>query len=984
MDANIGSGDENTIPIWSADGAAQPLKSSGIEIINGDEIHEASIDADNNEISNLELGDQVTGNLVDLEDLPQFPQPYPGPLILQRNAANTGFEWIQTPTGDNSPLTTKGDLYGFGTANARIPVGANGQVLTADDSVPLGVKWDTAGNGDVSGPISSTTHAIPVYADTLGKTIAQQPGTTQVTIGESTMDMHNKGIGNANLIGFNTAFTTAINHGITGPNGNLHYYSNGATSLHNFYVENSLKFSVESAYNQSHQAFAMFSTANAPTITLPDGSMWYNTTLNTWQGRSNGQDVVIPNGTGFVKGPSLSVGNSLVLFDGATGLLIKSQTNSPTLDSPMGMMDMKNLILSQIQRLAFSVAPGDHNEPSIYINNTSNIYQAGTEKIHEFRAEATVYSQLTHEKAQFNLPVYYYPQSGTPTNPQNGWMWFQGADGFFFRQGNANYPLGDVTGPDTSTENGITRFNGADGKIIQNSQVLIDDDNNMTIPGTIIFTEKTSSVAGSNTYIAYAHSGDIQLNAIDDKGVRLNVNGNDEYYFTKDIFDIDKNAINQASVIQFTPHAYTYQPEDGQTHIAVKAPNHLAFNLPSNWQHRFTWNGAAASIVFHDGVISVPKINNLENLTLEAGDGSTKRDLLLRATSDNGTGGIGLSTFLTMSGTDNRITASKQAVFNEDVTFNSMVYVNADIDIESHKIKNIIELDFFKHIDTNSARIYVDVLGNTLNIQVPKISTNDTLLPILMNAVVVPGTTDEYVHMRLPPAQLDGVYDVLFTTNTDFVDGGAGLINNARQLTFSNYAPSGGAEYGLINHVRTLSFSNTFGEINQLRELTFSNIAAVANDLRTLNFSPDEATINNLRTLSFSPAYAHIRHLHVVENNQATGTNPLTSFFTLTHAEKPILSIYEDAIRIVTHDPTAVPADYTSSITIGVTGSILGFFGKDPVAQPQPNYNDTDLVHPGSGSYILSDSRSKGAIGPSQYTFSNVITALKQLGALRM
>ena len=43
-----------------------------------------------------------------------------------------------------SPLTTKGDLFGFSTVNARIPIGTNNQVLTADSSQTLGLKWATA------------------------------------------------------------------------------------------------------------------------------------------------------------------------------------------------------------------------------------------------------------------------------------------------------------------------------------------------------------------------------------------------------------------------------------------------------------------------------------------------------------------------------------------------------------------------------------------------------------------------------------------------------------------------------------------------------------------------------------------------------------------------------------------------------------------------------------------------------------------------
>ncbi len=42
------------------------------------------------------------------------------------------------------PLTTKGDLHGFDTANARIPVGTNDQILIADSVQDLGVRWGAA------------------------------------------------------------------------------------------------------------------------------------------------------------------------------------------------------------------------------------------------------------------------------------------------------------------------------------------------------------------------------------------------------------------------------------------------------------------------------------------------------------------------------------------------------------------------------------------------------------------------------------------------------------------------------------------------------------------------------------------------------------------------------------------------------------------------------------------------------------------------
>lgn len=52
--------------------------------------------------------------------------------------------------GGGSALTTKGDVLGFDTAPNRIPVGTNGQVLTADSTQTLGLKWAAGGGGSLT------------------------------------------------------------------------------------------------------------------------------------------------------------------------------------------------------------------------------------------------------------------------------------------------------------------------------------------------------------------------------------------------------------------------------------------------------------------------------------------------------------------------------------------------------------------------------------------------------------------------------------------------------------------------------------------------------------------------------------------------------------------------------------------------------------------------------------------------------------------
>lgn len=52
--------------------------------------------------------------------------------------------------GGASPLTTKGDIYGYSTADARLPIGTNGQVLKADSTTATGLAWGTGGGAAIA------------------------------------------------------------------------------------------------------------------------------------------------------------------------------------------------------------------------------------------------------------------------------------------------------------------------------------------------------------------------------------------------------------------------------------------------------------------------------------------------------------------------------------------------------------------------------------------------------------------------------------------------------------------------------------------------------------------------------------------------------------------------------------------------------------------------------------------------------------------
>lgn len=56
------------------------------------------------------------------------------------------------PTTFQSPLTTKGDVHTYDTVDARLGVGSNDHVLTADSAQTLGIKWAAAGGGGQTVP----------------------------------------------------------------------------------------------------------------------------------------------------------------------------------------------------------------------------------------------------------------------------------------------------------------------------------------------------------------------------------------------------------------------------------------------------------------------------------------------------------------------------------------------------------------------------------------------------------------------------------------------------------------------------------------------------------------------------------------------------------------------------------------------------------------------------------------------------------------
>lgn len=127
----------------------------------------------------------------------------------------TGQTTASAAFGALSPLTTKGDILGFSTVNARLPVGTNGQVLSADSTQTLGLKWIAAGTGTVT----SVDMTVPTFLSVSGNPVTTS-GTLAVTLSGTALPVANGGTGltsgtSGGILGYTASGTLASSGALT-------------------------------------------------------------------------------------------------------------------------------------------------------------------------------------------------------------------------------------------------------------------------------------------------------------------------------------------------------------------------------------------------------------------------------------------------------------------------------------------------------------------------------------------------------------------------------------------------------------------------------------------------------------------------------------------------------------------------------------------------------------------------------------------------
>ena len=205
-----------------------------------------------------------------------------------------------TTTADVTPLTTKGDVFTFSTVDARIGVGANNTVLTADSAEATGLKWATPASGALTKIATATFTTVASTGTSFDNTISSTYDDYLITFDrlKTSVDADIK---------FNTRYAgptteTAAN------NTGMSYIKNSSGTDGSWYMNNSSAVKIATA-NSTHLNDGNMILSGMNSGVASRYRMTWNITLANYNGGGFGSNFLNNNAkariyTGFILTPS--------------------------------------------------------------------------------------------------------------------------------------------------------------------------------------------------------------------------------------------------------------------------------------------------------------------------------------------------------------------------------------------------------------------------------------------------------------------------------------------------------------------------------------------------------------------------------------------------------------------------------------------------------------------------------------------------------
>src|SRR3989344_4871 len=426
--------------------------------------------------------------------------------------------------------------YGNGLFVAVSTDGTN-QVMTSPD----GITWTARAEAEANAWLALTYgNGLFVAVSSAGTNRVQTSpdGITWTARSASAANRWNS-ITYGNGVFVAIAQTTGTNLVMT--SGTIDYIPFSANNIQQGYaaIHGSLKILESGTTPTYYTIFAGGDQSADLTYTLPTA---YPASNKVLQSTSTGTLSWESFGAGDVVGPSSSTDNAIVRFDSTTGKLIQNSgvtiddSNNLTVPGTVIVGNTSGAMLSAsngVLTLTGQKASGNNENLTFDFETTANVAAIGTStgvttldfnalsiittgtatagnaavngsfRIREGGSTPTLYTTFVggdqSADLTYTLPTAYPASNKILQSTSAGVLSWETAG------------AGDVVGPGSSTDNAIVRFDSTTGKLIQDSGVLIDDSNNVTVPGTLKVGDTTgtqlSATSGVFTLAGLKSSG---------------------------------------------------------------------------------------------------------------------------------------------------------------------------------------------------------------------------------------------------------------------------------------------------------------------------------------------------------------------------------------------------------------------------------------------------------------------------------------------